>query len=123
MDNFLHKIRKADYRTKQKWLVAGTALAMLLVVALWIVYMSAVVPGLARNAERTESFESSASKPAPGPAENVEEMEGAGFVETFVRGVRVIGGYISRIAGGITEKVDFGKTYHFEKENGEGGQE
>ncbi len=61
LNNRLHRLQRADVKTKKRYLVFGSALAMILVVLLWLFYLSLTLPRVASEEtvaavpEKTES--------------------------------------------------------------------
>ncbi|NCO15186.1 hypothetical protein COW77_00195 [Candidatus Wolfebacteria bacterium CG18_big_fil_WC_8_21_14_2_50_39_7] len=52
---FLQKIQNSDEATKKRWLIGATAISMILVIGLWLVYIQSTVKSIGNNIENQES--------------------------------------------------------------------
>lgn len=52
---FLQKIQNSDEATKKRWLIGATAISMILVIGLWLVYIQSTVKSIGNNIEDQES--------------------------------------------------------------------
>jgi len=52
---FLQKIQNSDEATKKRWLIGATAISMILVIGLWLVYIQSTVKSIGNNIEKQES--------------------------------------------------------------------
>lgn len=52
---FLQKIQNSDEATKKRWLIGATAISMILVIGLWLVYIQSTVESIGNNIEDQES--------------------------------------------------------------------
>lgn len=55
LKNFLEELQNSGPERKKRWLIGGTAAAMAVVLALWLVYMSQVVEDLGASEEDSQS--------------------------------------------------------------------
>lgn len=52
---FLKKIQNSDENTRKRWLIGTTAISMVLVISLWLVYIQSTVKFISNNIEDQES--------------------------------------------------------------------
>jgi uncharacterized Rmd1/YagE family protein len=52
---FLQKIQNSDEATKKRWLIGVTAISMILVIGLWLIYIQSTVKSIGNNIEDQES--------------------------------------------------------------------
>jgi len=69
MKKFIDNLQKSDEATKKKWLVVLSILSMMVIIALWLVYLNLTVPKM----------------PPVGESPKIEEQK-AGFFETLKAG-------------------------------------
>lgn len=61
LHNFITELQESDKPTKLRWLVALTAASMVIVIALWIVYINITIQGLGTPQQQKEQSEFSAT--------------------------------------------------------------
>jgi len=69
--NFIEKIQNSDERTKRKWLVICSAVAMVVIVAFWVFYIKSI-------------FE------IPQPIQAETQASGPGFWDIFKNGASIV---------------------------------
>ncbi len=52
---FLQKIQNSDENIKKRWLIGATAISMVLVISLWLVYVQSTVKSISNNIKDQES--------------------------------------------------------------------
>ena len=55
LKTFLQKIQNSDEATKKRWLIGATAISMILVISLWLVYIQSTVKSIGDNIKDQES--------------------------------------------------------------------
>jgi uncharacterized Rmd1/YagE family protein len=55
LKTFLQKIQNSDEATKKRWLIGATAISMILVIGLWLVYIQSTVKSIGNNIGDQES--------------------------------------------------------------------
>lgn len=81
------KIQNSDEATKKRWLIASSAIAMVLIISLWLVYINWTIKSVGDDSEK-------------------QELE-IGFWQIFKTGLKVVGeliwngikNFVSRITG------------------------
>ncbi len=94
MRGFLHKIQRfvaglqnANLATRRRWLIGLSGISMILVVALWIIYLNIAFPSSGGVAETAMPVQETAKAQAPEPAVNTP---GTSFFDTLWRGLHVL---------------------------------
>ncbi|MBT9170622.1 MAG: hypothetical protein DDT18_00966 [Actinobacteria bacterium] len=55
LKKYLKKIQHSDEATKKRWLIVSSAIAMILVISLWLVYISWTIKSVGDNIEKQGS--------------------------------------------------------------------
>ena len=74
--SYLRGIQKADDRRKKRWLIGASIIAIILILGLWVFYLSVALPQLEKKSETAV-------------AKEVPRGEGSSFLKTFIRGFSV----------------------------------
>jgi methyl-accepting chemotaxis protein len=90
----MREIRRSDRRTRRNWLVGSTAVAMIIIIALWVGYLNVTVSKIARNGDVKEEI----------PVEEKGTDENSVF-SVFSRGFKETARSASEIFGKLTDKV------------------
>ena len=94
LKNKLKEIQTSDQKTKRRWLVIMTALVMVIVISLWLVYLNQIV--------------------RPSPQESLPDTS-AGNWQIFKNGLRVAFESIRDGLSGLISKITGSRTITFEK--------
>ena len=54
LNKFIKKIQHSDEATKKRWLIVSSAIAMILVISLWLVYINWTIKAVGDNVEKQE---------------------------------------------------------------------
>lgn len=52
LKKYLSKIQNSDEATKKRWLIASSAVAMILVIGLWLIYINWTIKSIGDNIEK-----------------------------------------------------------------------
>lgn len=52
LNKFIGKIQHSDEATKKRWLIVSSAIAMILVISLWLVYINWTIKSVGDNVEK-----------------------------------------------------------------------
>ena len=94
LKNKLKEIQNSSQKTKKKWLIITTALAMIIVVGLWLIYLNQIV--------------------RPSPGESLPDTS-AGNWQIFKNGLKVAFESIRDGVSGFISKITSSRTITFEK--------
>lgn len=84
LKSFIKELQCSSVKTKKRWLIGTTAILMLILLVLWVVYLSFSLPRVVE----------------PDEAESAKNVEIDSFFKVFTRGIRVIYGDIK---SGVSE--------------------
>lgn len=80
---FLASLQAANDKTKQRWVIGASAVAMFFVVLLWLVYLTLTLPSLPNSEIADDSTSAAVSTETAAPAEPT-------FFSTFSRGISIL---------------------------------
>ncbi len=86
LKNQLEKIQNSDEQTKKKWLIIMSGISMLIIIIIWLFYMTSLVSNTAQSETQTDN-------------------SGTGFWQIFKTGLTVIGNNVEEKAGNVISKI------------------
>lgn len=107
---FVAELRESSEARKRRWLYGLSGTSMAIVLALWVVYMNAIVPAV----PPAESPAAPGAGVVRAPSAPAKEGEETGVWKTFTAGVRVVADELGAAAKRVKEL--FGRTIGAPKE-------
>ena len=83
----LAEIQNSDEQTKKRWLIGMSAIAMVIVVGLWLIYVNSTIESLGGSQEVSKSSDS------------------IGFLQVFETGLKVVGKSVKNEVKNLISKI------------------
>lgn len=88
VQRFINNLQNATLATRRRWLVGLSGVSMILVVALWVVYLNVAFPSFGNTIETATSTPETAEETTPTQNTTMQTQENS-FLDTLWRGFRV----------------------------------